>query len=59
MYVISTSNLVSSEAEKETTACNFQTMAMNCFIMPHALIRGQIRRHAYYANMKLFVVSWR
>ena len=45
MGVVSTSNLVSSENEK-TPACNFQTMAMNSFVMPHNLIRGQ-RSYTY------------
>ena len=47
MEVVSTSNLVSSENEKTTTACNFQTMAMNSFVMAHDLMRGQIRSYAY------------
>ena len=42
MEVLSTSNLASSENEKITTACNFQTMAMNSAVMPHDLIKGQI-----------------
>ena len=33
MEAVSNSNLVSSENEKATTACNFQTMAMNSFVM--------------------------
>ena len=33
MEVVSTSNLVSSETEKTTAACNFQTMAMKTFVM--------------------------
>ena len=45
MQVVSTSNLVSSDTEK-TTACNFQTMAMNSFIMPHNLMRGKIGSYA-------------
>ena len=45
MDAVSTSNLVSSENEK-TTARNFQAMAMNSFVMPHNLIRGQ-RNYAY------------
>ena len=32
MEVVSTSNLVSSEAEKIVTACNFQTMPINSFL---------------------------
>ena len=39
MGVISTSNLVSSENEK-ATACNFQTIAMNSFVMTNDLIRA-------------------
>ena len=47
MEVGSTSNLVSSENEKTTTACNFQTMAMNSFVIPHDLMRGQTGSYAY------------
>ena len=47
MEVVSTSNLVSSENEETKTACNFQTMAMNSFVMPHDLMRGQIGSYAY------------
>ena len=47
MEVVSTSNLASSENEKITTACNFQTMAMNSAVMPHDLIKGQIGNFAY------------
>ena len=32
---------------KKTTACNFQTMAMNSSVMPHDLMRGQIESYAY------------
>ena len=32
MEAVSTSNLVSLEAEKTTTACNFQTMPNNSFV---------------------------
>ena len=42
MKVVSTSNLVSSEAKKTTAACNFQTMPINSFLMPHDLMRDQI-----------------
>ena len=46
MEVVSTSNLVSLEKKKkkkkETTACNFQIMAMNTFVIPHDLMRGEI-----------------
>ena len=55
MEMVSTSNLVYSENKKTTTACSFQTLAMNSFIMLNDLIREQIGRYAY-ANMKLFVV---
>ena len=47
MEVVSTSNLVSSEAEKITTACNFQTMLINSFVMPHDLWKGQIGSYGY------------
>ena len=46
MEIVSTSNLVSLEKKKkkkkETTACNFQIMAINTFVIPHDLMRGQI-----------------
>ena len=35
MKVALTSNLVSSETEKSATACNFQTMVINSFVMSH------------------------
>ena len=47
MEVVSTSKLVSSEAEKTTTACNFQSMPINSFVMPHNLMRGQIGSYGY------------
>ena len=48
MEVVSTSNLVSSESKKKkTTACNFQTKAMNSFVIPHDLMRDQMGTHAY------------
>ena len=51
MKVVATSNLVFSENEKKkkkkTTACNFQTMAMNSFVIPHDLIRDQMGTYAY------------
>ena len=47
MEVVSTSNLVSSEAEKTTTTCNFQTMNINSFVMSHDLMRGQIGSYGY------------
>ena len=45
MDVVSTSNSVSSEAEETAIACNFQTMTINSFVMPHDLMRGQIRSY--------------
>ena len=42
MEVVSTSNLVSSDAKKATITCNFQTMNINPFVMPHDLRRDQI-----------------
>ena len=47
MEVVSTSNLISSEAEKTTATCNFQSMNINSFIMPHDLMRGQIGSYGY------------
>ena len=47
MEVVSTSNLVSSENEKITTAFNFQTMAMKSSVTPHGLMRGQIGSYEY------------
>ena len=47
MKVVSTSNLVSLETKKATTACNFQTIAMNSFVIPHDLMRGKIRSYPY------------
>ena len=41
------SKLVSSENEKITTACNFQTMAMNSSVMPHDLMSDQIGSYRY------------
>ena len=46
MEVVSTSNLVSLEAEK-TIACNFQTIPINSFVMPHDLMRGQMGSYGY------------
>ena len=46
MEVVSSSSLVSSEAEK-ITACIFQTMPINSFVMPHDLMRGQIGSSGY------------
>ena len=49
MEVVSTSNLVSSENEKKkTTACNFQTTAINSFAIPHDLMRDQMGTYAYF-----------
>ena len=47
MEVASTSNLISSENEKISTACDFQTMVMNSSVMPHDLMRGHIESYAY------------
>ena len=47
MEVVSTSNLVSLETERTAATCNFQTMAMNSFAMPHDLMRGQIGSYGY------------
>ena len=47
MEVVSTSHLVSSESEEITTACNFQTMAMNSSFMPPDLMRRQVESYAY------------
>ena len=46
MDVVSTSNLVSSENENKTTAGNFQTMAMNSFVISHDLMRRQMGTYA-------------
>ena len=42
MEVVSTLNLVYLDTKRTTTACHFQTMIMNVFVMPHDLMRGQI-----------------
>ena len=55
MKVVSTSNLVSSETEKTTTACNFKTMAINSFFMSHD--ERLITILCIHANMKTFAVS--
>ena len=47
MEVVSTSNLVSSETEKTTRACNFQ----HDYVM-----RGQIGNYAY---MQIWSYSWK
>ena len=57
MEVISTSNLVSSKTEK-TSACNFQTMAMNSFVYATWFDERPKRKLFIYANMKQFVVLW-
>ena len=44
MEVVSNSNLVFSETEKTTTACNFQNV--NSFVMSHDLMKGQIKSYA-------------
>ena len=46
MEVVSTSNLVSSETEKTTTSCNFQTM--NSFVMSHDL--SEVKSDAMQTN---------
>ena len=53
MEVVSTSNLVSEETKKSTTACNFQNM--NSFVMSHELMRGQIGSHV---NKRLLIRSF-
>ena len=55
MEVVSSSDLVSLETEKTTTACNFQTMGMSSFVMPHDLMRGQI---GSCANKRLLIPSF-
>ena len=47
MEVVSTSNLVSSETEKTTTACNF---------LYDYVMRGPIGSHAY---MQIWSYSWK
>ena len=47
MEVVSTSNLVSSEAKKTIKACNFQTIPIDLFVMLHDLMRGQIGSYGY------------
>ena len=44
MAVVSISNLVLSETKN---ARNFQSMAMNCFVKPHDLMKGQLESYAY------------
>ena len=57
MEVISTSNLVSLKNEK-TSACNFQTMAINFFVYATWFDERPNRKLFIYANMKQFVVLW-
>ena len=58
MEVVLTSNLVSSENEKKTTAYNFQTMAMNSFVTCTTPFDERPNGNLWiFANMKLFVVS--
>ena len=33
--------------KEKATACNFQTMPMNCFVMSYDLMRGQIESYKY------------
>ena len=47
MEIVSTSNLLSSEAKKATIVFNFQNMPINSFVMPHDLMRGQIGSYGY------------
>ena len=47
MEVVSTSNLVSLEAEKITTARHFQTMPVNSFFVTHDSMRSQIGGYEY------------
>ena len=56
MEVVSTSNSVSSENERKTV-CNFQTMAMNYFVIRYDWPNGNLCIYALYANIKLLVVS--
>ena len=47
MQRVSTSDLFSSKTRKTTAAYNFQTMAMNSFVMTDDLMRGQTVSYAY------------
>ena len=47
MEVVSILNLVYLEIKKTTTACHFQTMVMNVFVMPYDLMRDQIGSYTY------------
>ena len=47
MEVVSASNIVSLEAEKTTSASNFQTMPINSFVMPHDLMKGQLGSYGH------------
>ena len=57
MAVVSASNFIYSEAEKATTPYNFQTIDISSFVMPHDLMKGQIRSYGYM-QINLFVVPW-
>ena len=57
MEVVSTSNLVSSENKKITTASYFQTMAMKSSVMPHNLIRGQMHIYKYEASLSFMMAE--
>ena len=35
------------EKQKKKAACNFQTMAMNSFVIPHDLMKDQMGTYAY------------
>ena len=54
MEKVSTSSLISWKTEETTTACNFQTMVMNSFVMSHDFMRDQIES---YANKRLLICS--
>ena len=47
MEVVSASNLVSPENEKRNNRLYFQTIAMNSFVKPHDLMRGQMGTYTY------------
>ena len=52
MEVVSTLNSVSSENEKTTTACNFETMTMNSF-HNSTLFERPNRKIWIYANIAI------
>ena len=56
MEVVLTSNLASSEVEKTTTTCNFQTININSFVMPYDLMRGQ--KGSYGSTVFTRVSTW-